>query len=31
VWAIIKKRETHEALKVAKEKMKEKNGTHEGS
>ena len=28
--AILKKRETHEALKIAKEKKK-KNGTHEGS
>ena len=30
VWGYAKKRETHEALKIAKEKKK-KNGTHEGS
>ena len=30
VWDYAKKRETHEALKIAKEKKK-KNGTHEGS
>ena len=28
VWGYAKKRETHEALKIAKEKKK--NGTHEG-
>ena len=30
VWGYAKKRETHEALKIAKEKKK-KNRTHEGS
>jgi hypothetical protein len=30
VWGYAKKRETYEALKIAKEKKK-KNGTHEGS
>ena len=30
VWGYAKKRETHEALKLAKEK-EEKNGTHEGT
>jgi hypothetical protein len=31
VWGYAKKRETHEALKLAKEKRERKNGTHEGS